>query len=90
MGSYNLTCFASRQTITPGDNCFVIPVAQRATFYPSLLRWRDQTLEAYGISDSVCFPNAFWTPIGAALEAIYDDYGRVQRMRPGNPSCPSQ
>lgn len=77
MGSFNTTCFASQQTIAPGDGCYVFPVLQQSGYRPVELVRGEQTLALYGITSSTCYSNAFWRQAGPMLEAVYSDYGRV-------------
>lgn len=78
MGSFNTSCFVSRQTIAPGEHCMVIPIIQQATYRPMEVQSRGEKSELYGISSSVCYPTRFWTPVGSFIEAKYDDYGRFE------------
>jgi hypothetical protein len=32
--SYNINCFASKQTIRQGDACLVFPIQQGSTYHP--------------------------------------------------------
>ena len=45
-------------------------------------------LSQYGVCHSTCYPDAFWKPAGAFLEAVYDDYGQFKlahnRLNLGN------
>lgn len=80
MGSFNTSCFASRQTIAPGDPCVVVPVVQQRTFHAVELTYRGQNFQQYGPTFSACHPSRFWTPVGAFFEAVYDDYGGVRLL----------
>lgn len=77
MGSYNTSCFASRQTIAEGDPCLVVPIVQRRTFHPVELSFRGQAHSQYGLTMSTCHPNRFWNPVHAFFEADYEDSGEV-------------
>lgn len=77
MGSFNTTCFASKQTIAPGDACMVVPILQASTFSPVPLKYNGEKSDAYGICDSTCDPTRFWKPVGSFFEAVYADCGRV-------------
>jgi hypothetical protein len=77
MGSFNTTCFASRQTIAPHDECYVVPVVQARGHSPVKVDYRGGTRELYGIAWATVFPCAFWEPCGGFIEAVYDDYGCV-------------
>lgn len=76
MGSFNTTCFASQQTIAPGDVCVVVPIIQRSTYKPAEGTFRGQPVRLHGITSSTCYPTAFWRPAGGFFDATYDDYGR--------------
>lgn len=78
MGSFNTTCFASGQTIAPGDKCFILPIRQQSGYRAVEVEVEDEKQDCWGISAATCYPNAFWNPAGAFLEAVYDDYGRVE------------
>lgn len=75
MGSFNTTCFASNQTIAPGDLARVIPVMQQGTYRTVSLSKGELAAKLHGIANSVCGPNAFWKPVAGFLPARYDDYG---------------
>ncbi len=77
MGSFNVSCFVSRQTIAPRDGCFVIPVRQASGYSPVALHHGGRQTTLFGPCASTCHPTRFWVPAGAALEAVYDDYGRA-------------
>lgn len=77
MGSFNTTCFASQQTIAPGERCLVIPLIQKSTYTPAQATYGEETHELHGVTSSTCYPTAFWRPMGAFFDAKYDDYGRV-------------
>jgi hypothetical protein len=77
MGSFNTTCFASRQTIAPHDECYVVPVVQARGHSAVQVDYRGGTHELYGISWATAYPCAFWEPCGGFIEAVYDDYGCV-------------
>lgn len=78
MGSFNTTCFASQQTIAPGETCIVIPLIQKSTYQAAQATFRGESFELHGVTSSTCYPTAFWRPMGGFLEARYDDYGRVK------------
>jgi hypothetical protein len=73
MGSFNTTCFASGQTIAPGDRCYVLPVRQAHDYSPVEMTVGDQLHKLYGITSFTGNPHAFWEPAGDFIEAKYDD-----------------
>ncbi len=78
MGSFNTSCFVSRQTIAPGDACMVIPIMQKSGYNPVALSYKGvELVNQYGVTSSTCYPTRFWVPVGSFFEAVYDDYGRV-------------
>ena len=77
MGCFNLTCFASQQTIAPGDKCQVLPILQERGYRPVEGTYGSKPFELYGIASSTCYPHAYWAPYGGFIEAEYDDYGQV-------------
>ena len=77
MGSFNMTCVASQQTIAPGDACRVLPILQQSTYDSMKVTRGDREEEVSGPSHSTCYYEAFWTPIGGTIAARYDDYGNV-------------
>ena len=77
MGSFNTTCFASRQTIAPRDECYVLPVIQARGYRPVDVEFRGEKHAFYGVACTSCYPAALWTPYGGFIEAVYDDYGQV-------------
>ena len=77
MGSFNLSCCISRQTIAPRDPCMVMPIVQSRTWRPVAMNFRGQDSLQYGMAHSSSYPFRFWSPVGAFFEATYEDYGRV-------------
>jgi len=78
MGSFNMTCFASQQTISTGEACRVLPIRQQATYNPMTVRSGDTTAQVFGPSHSTCYYESFWEPVGAFIKAKYNDYGQVE------------
>lgn len=78
MGSFNISCFASQQTIAPGDPCWVMPVVQSASYNPVDICLPSGVVQRFGVANTTCYPNSFWNPAGPLLEATYDDYGQVR------------
>lgn len=78
MGSFNTTCFATRQTIAPDDGALIFPVVKVNGYasIPVVQHFQGEKLnfEAYGPTDFI-YPNALWHPMGFAFRATYDDYG---------------
>lgn len=83
MGSFNTTCFASQQTIASGDECYVIPIHQNASYKPVAMEINGESFSQHGITCSTCYPNGFWVPNGGYIEAVYDDYGQVKVKNTG-------
>lgn len=81
MGSFNTSCFASHQTIAPGDKCYVLPLVQRVSFEAIPVHYKGELTQEFGITDSIVYPNGFWQLLGGFIEAKYDDYGRVEVSR---------
>lgn len=73
MGSFNVTCFASHQTIGPRDKARLMPIMRQATYNPVELTFGDKTDSEYGYAHSICYANALWTPVGSFIPATYDD-----------------
>jgi hypothetical protein len=80
VGSFNTICFASRQTISPGDGCLVMPVMGRTDYSPLTLSREGREDRVFPMSGYRCYPDSFWTPLWGFFEAVYDDYGRVSLM----------
>ena len=78
MGSFNTTCFASQQTISSGNDCYVIAIKQESGFNPvECLDRQGNKVMATSVTGSTCYPCAFWNPIGQFIKATYNDYGQV-------------
>ena len=77
MGSFNVSCFASRQTLSPGERCVVVPILQQASRQPVPLRVQGTATQEYGFADAAREPGDFWSPFGGPIEAVYRDSGRV-------------
>lgn len=78
MGSFNTTCFATNQTIAPGDECYVIPILQESGYNEVQLTRGEKSLGVYAVANSTCYAHCFWNPCGQFIEAVYDDYGDVK------------
>lgn len=78
MGSFNTTCFASGQTIAPGEVCQVIPIRQSATDRVVQMIVNGVEEGHFGVASHGCYPNSFWVPHGSFIEASYDDYGQFE------------
>lgn len=81
MGSFNTTCFATNQTIAPGDKCRILPISQQSTYSPVTLAYGEKTEAHYGVTSSTCYPDSFWKPAGTWLEAEYDDCGSSKLLQ---------
>jgi hypothetical protein len=77
LGSFNTTCFASQQTIAPGDECLVWPIIQNAGYSPVEVVSNGEAQTLFGVANSVNYPSRFWTPFGCLISAKYEDYGQV-------------
>lgn len=80
MGSFNVTCFASLQTIATGDCCFVLPVLQESTYEAQTVVRRGVEEQHYGVAKTHSYAHAFWTPLGGFVEARYEDCGSVELL----------
>lgn len=78
MGSFNIACFATNQTIASGDLCRVLPVIQAAGYRAVDISLGEEKTTAFGVASSTCYPDSFWGPAGGFITAKYDDYGRVE------------
>jgi hypothetical protein len=75
LGSYNTTCFASQQTIAPGDECYIWPIIQQSGYDAVELVHHDTVHHVYGVTHSICYPTRFWNPYGCLIAGKYNDYG---------------
>jgi len=80
MGSFNTTCFASNQTIAPGDRCYILPIIQSHTSRPVDIKLGDKEFQCYGSANQTCYPDSFWRPFGGFIKAKYDDCGSVELL----------
>jgi len=78
MGSFNMSCFASQQTIAPGDLCRVLPIVQKSSYEDILVSKGNQKHAVLGHTHSTCYYDSFWSPIGNFIAAKYDDYGCIE------------
>jgi hypothetical protein len=78
MGSFNMTCFASQQTIAPGDLCRVLPILQQSSYQDIAIRSDEKEQTTLGFTHSTCYYDSFWQAVGGFIHAKYDDYGRVE------------
>ena len=77
MGSFNMTCAASQQTIAPRDPCHVLGLLLSVDSSPINVTKDDVTQDVYGVAHKTCHYDGFWRPVGNFIEAQYDDYGCV-------------
>ena len=77
MGSFCISCCASRQTIADDDACMVIPLHQASTFTAAEMTLAEQHYSLFGVSNNTCHLNSFWEPIGGFITRHYADYGRI-------------
>lgn len=78
MGSFNTTCFATRQTIAPGDGVVLFPIYQFLghASTPVVVVNSDSRTEVNARGpDQFIYPDALWKPLGCALKGHYDDCG---------------
>lgn len=80
MGSFNTTCFASNQTIAPGDRCYILPILESHTSRPVDIKLGDKEFQRYGSANQTCYPDSFWRPFGGFIKAKYDDCGSVELL----------
>ncbi len=78
MGSFNTNCFASGQTIAPGNPVRIVPIRRQQAFTAAQALTRGAPVELRGATDSTCYADAFWRPMSLSLFGWYDDYGRVR------------
>lgn len=78
MGSFNTSCMVSQQVITPGAEVVIFPIRQESTYNPVELSSGDKKFSIYGVSNSTCYPTAFWGYAGPMIHGKYDDYGRFE------------
>lgn len=77
MGSFNIQCCVSKQVISDGNPCYIVPILQSRTYKAVELQLKDQTLSLYGVAHSMCSPDSLWHPAAPFIEGLYDDYGHV-------------
>lgn len=77
MGSFNTTCFATQQTISTHNPCYILPIKQNSGYNGVKLTRGDKPAVGSSVTSSTCYPDAFWQPYGDFIKAIYDDYGQV-------------
>jgi hypothetical protein len=78
MGSHHSQCFASHQTIAPGDKCFALAIRQQSTYSTVQMTHKGKKHEALGISHSAIYPDAYWTPVGNFIEGVYRENGDIE------------
>lgn len=77
MGSFNMTCFVSQQTVSTEEACRILPIRQQATYNSMTVHSGEEKAQVFGPSHSTCYYESFWEPVGAFIKATYNDYGRV-------------
>lgn len=78
MGSFNTTCFASGQTIAPGERCHLVPLLQQSSYQMLEGKVGDQPVSLTSYTHSTCYAHAFWLPAGPLIDVKYDDYGQFE------------
>jgi hypothetical protein len=76
MGSFNTSCFVSRQTVAPGDACKVVPIRQQHTYQLLETTFQGVQEKLWGHCHTTCYPTRFWEPVSGFFDAVYDDYGQ--------------
>jgi len=71
MGSHYSQCFATRQTIAPGDKCYALAITQMSTYGTIAVSRGGEQFQVEGISRSAIWPDAYWTPVGNLIEGRY-------------------
>lgn len=77
MGSHSSQCFASHQTIAPGDKCYALAIRQQSTYETVHMTFKGEAHQALGISHGAIYPNAYWTPVGNFIEGVYCGNGDI-------------
>jgi hypothetical protein len=70
-------CFASHQTIAPGDKCYALALRQKGTYETVEMTYKGKQYQAQGISHSAIYPDAYWTPVGNFIEGVYRANGDI-------------
>lgn len=70
-------CFASHQTIAPGDKCYALAIRQQGTYETVEMTYKGKKYQAQGISHSAIYPDAYWTPVGNFIEGVYRANGDI-------------
>lgn len=78
MGSFNTSCFVSRQTIAPSELCWVLPIAQQHGFNEVEVLTSKGAKKLRSYTDSNCYADRYWAPAGNFLQARYADYGAFE------------
>lgn len=78
MGSFNLTCGVTQQTVAPGDPCYVMAILQCGAFDEVQLQKDGDSRTEHSFASMTCHYDGFWRPVGNFIAATYDDYGQVK------------
>lgn len=81
MGSFNVSCVMSHQTIKEDDNVYLLPISQATTYNPVDMKYIDHkgnetTYNQYSFANSNCYADAYWQNAGPIIQGIYNDYGK--------------
>lgn len=77
MGSHFSQCFATQQTIAPGDRCYALALRQQHTYSPVEIVVNGKGLTRHGISFGALWPDAYWTPVGNFIAGTYKLNGDI-------------
>jgi len=78
MGSFIRKCFISKQVIKEGEEVVLIPVYQSQSSNKIKVSYGKKEQEIKSPSSHLCYPDAYWTPLGYVLEAKSLDCGQYE------------
>lgn len=77
MSAHFSQCFASHQTIAPGDKCYAMAIRQQSTYSTVHMAHNGKAHEALGISHAAIYPDAYWTTVSNFIEGVYSINGDI-------------
>ena len=81
MQSYYSQCFATKQTIAPGNKCFALAICQQRAFTRVKMHHHGKSVTQQGYAPHSNGPDTNWTPVSNFIEGVYRQDGAIEICR---------
>lgn len=75
MGSFNTSCFVSKQTIVRDTESVILPISQNLSYNPIEVSFGEKEVAKYGFTSSTAYATCFWNYAGPIIRGKYIDSG---------------